>query len=283
MRVIETSIDEDLSLFSQYLWQQRINHRVFEERGRQVLELAEPVDEETVRKAYAEWSDGRLVLKALPRARRRLQILQILRGYPGLACLIATAVVVYPFTAPLAEGHLTAVAAALTIVDLDRYPQAAPGFTEMLGAFEVWRWLLPVFIHFNVLHLVFNCAIVIELGRRLEHEFGGWQLCLVVLVLGLVSNLGQYAMNPNPIFGGLSGVAYGLLGFMLVMQRLVPERAIWHVPAGLSGSLLFFLVLFSTGVTEGFGLFVANSAHWFGLVSGALTALVYARTAHASH
>jgi len=70
MRVIETSIDEDLSLFSQYLWQQRINHRVFEERGRQVLELAEPVDEETVRKAYAEWSDGRLVLKALPRARR---------------------------------------------------------------------------------------------------------------------------------------------------------------------------------------------------------------------
>jgi GlpG protein len=122
---------------------------------------------------------------------------------------------------------------------------------------------------------------VIELGRRLEHEFGPWRLWQVVLLLGLVSNLGQYAMNPNPVFGGLSGVAYGLLGFVLVMERLVVERPAWHLPPGLSGSLLFFLVLFSTGITEGFGLFVANSAHWFGLVMGALMAFGYARIGHA--
>ena len=41
MRVIETSLGEDLSLFSAYLWNQRIRHRVFEERGRQVLEVAD--------------------------------------------------------------------------------------------------------------------------------------------------------------------------------------------------------------------------------------------------
>jgi GlpG protein len=281
MRVIETSIDEDLSLFSQYLWQQRVRHRVFEERGRQVLELADTADEEAVRSAYAAWADGRLVLEAVPAERRGSKVLEILRGYPGLACLIGVAVALYPFTAPLADGRLTGVAAALTFVDLARYPHVAPGFMQVLGELQVWRWFLPVFIHFSVLHLVFNCAIVIELGRRFESEFGGWRLWLVVLALGVVSNLGQYAMNPGqPTFGGLSGVAYGLLGFVLVMDRLVAERPVWHLPPGLSGSLLFFLVLFSTGITEGFGLFVANSAHWFGLLAGAATALGFARMAH---
>ena len=139
-----------------------------------------------------------------------------------------------------------------------------------------------MFIHFSLVHLLFNCAIVVELGRRLEHELGGWRLWLVVLILGSISNLGQYAMNSNPVFGGLSGVGYGLLGFVLVMERLVAERPIWHLAPGVSGSLLFFLLLFSTGITEGFGLFVANSAHWFGLLSGALTALLFVRTAHAA-
>ena len=176
-------MEEDLSLFSQYLWQQRIRHRVFEERGRQVLELADAVDEATARSAYVAWADGRLVLEALPAARRRWQAMRILRSYPGLACLIGVAVLAYPFTAPLTDGRVTAVAAAMTFVDLTRYPLTAPAFYEVLGELQVWRWLLPVFIHFSVLHLLFNCAIVVELGRRLEHEFGGWRLWLVVVVL----------------------------------------------------------------------------------------------------
>jgi GlpG protein len=285
MRVIETSIDEDLSLFSQYLWQQRVRHRVFEESGRQILELANAQDGEAVLGAYAAWSDGRLVLEALPvadtGAARGSQIGRIVRGYPGLVVLIGAAVLLYPFTSPLADGNLTATAAWLTIVDLAGDPRALPDFGELLAQGQVWRWLGPVFIHFNLIHLLFNCTIVIELGRRLEHELGAWRLWLVVAILGIFSNLGQYAMSDSPVFGGLSGVAYGLLGFVLVMERLLRERDVWHLPPGLSGSLLFFLVLFSTGITEGFGLFVANAAHWFGLLAGAATALLFVRVSRA--
>lgn len=281
MRVIETSMDEDLSLFSQYLWKQRIRHRIFEERGQQVVELAEDADASRVRRAYAAWIDGSLVLEAVPAARRTPQIGRIVRRYPGLIALIGIAVMVFPFTAPLAEGTLTAVASKLLIVDLAANPRAVPGFTELLMEGQIWRWLSPIFIHFGLLHLLFNCTIVIELGRRLESELGGWRLWLVVSMVGVISNLGQYAMNDNPVFGGLSGVAYGLLGFVLVMERLVAQRPAWHLPPGLSGSLLFFLVLFSTGVTEGFGLLVANSAHWFGLASGAIAAVIFVRAAHA--
>ncbi len=212
---------------------------------------------------------------------RRCPSPRIIRSYPGLAVLIVLAVALFPFTQAMSDGRVTAIAAQLTIVDLARYPQVAPGFAQMLGELQIWRWFLPVFIHFGVLHLAFNCAVVIELGRRIEDAYGGWRLWLVVLLLGTVSNLGQYAMNPHPIFGGLSGVAYGLLGFVMVMQRFMPESKLWHLAPGLSGSLLFFLVLFSTGITEGFGLLVANSAHWFGLLSGAALALGSAWVAHA--
>jgi GlpG protein len=283
MRVILTSIDEDLSLFSQYLWQQRIRHRVFEERGQQILELADGQDQDRVLSAYAAWGDGRLVLETKPAVRKGSRGLQILRAYPGLVCLVGAALVLYPFTAPLAQGTLTAVAGWLTIVDFSASQGEVPGFADMLVQGEVWRWITPMFIHFNLVHLLFNCTIVIELGRRLEAEMGARWLWLVVLILAVASNLGQFAMNANPVFGGLSGVAYGLLGFVLVMDRLVPGRTAWHLPPGMSGSLLFFLVLFSTGVTEGFGLFVANSAHWFGLAAGAVAAAFYAKVIYAGH
>ena len=81
-------------------------------------------------------------------------------------------------------------------------------------------------------------------------------------------------MNENPLFGGLSGMAYGLLGYLLVMARRAPQDLRWQLPKGFSISLLIFLVVFSTGITEPFGLHVANAAHWSGLICGALLALL---------
>jgi membrane associated rhomboid family serine protease len=46
-------------------------------------------------------------------------------------------------------------------------------------------------------------------------------------------------------------------------------------------TLLAFLVLFSTGITEPFGLMVANAAHWSGLIAGGLVGAVWPRTRHA--
>ena len=185
------------------------------------------------------------------------------------------AVVLFPFTRLLSQGELSAVAAALTIIDLRDAGTSVPEFLELLGRGQVWRWFLPVFVHFGALHLLFNATVMIYLGRRVEARYRWLGLWLLVLVLGVVSNLGQYAMNPNPLFGGLSGVGYGLLGFVLLLQRLRPGVLEWRVPPAFSGGLLFFLVLFSTGVTEQFGgLRIANTAHWVGLVAGALLGLL---------
>jgi GlpG protein len=141
----------------------------------------------------------------------------------------------------------------------------------------VWRWFTPILVHFSVLHLGFNCAVVIEFGRRVERRLGAGGLWLLVLVLAGVSNLAQYAFGAGPLFGGLSGVAYGLLGFVVTMSRLAPTVAAWRLPGGLAVGLLVFLVIFTTGITEPFGLFVANAAHWAGLGAGIVVAAAVGR------
>jgi len=283
MRVIETALDEDLSLFCRYLWQQRVRHRVFEERGMQVVELADPAQADTVRQAYEAFRSGRVQIReAEPAAgagTRRSGLARALTRYPGLSVLIGLALLVFPFSLPMAEGRLTDLVAALAIIDPRLDPRlaagapVAPTLLELLGQLQVWRWFTPMLLHFSVLHLAFNCAVVIELGRRVESGSGALGFWVLVLAIGGLSNLGQYAFGGGPLFGGLSGVAYGLLGYLMVRHRLEPAVAAYQLPRGLIVGLLIFLVLFSTGVTEPFGLSIANAAHWGGLLSGALYGL----------
>jgi len=279
MRVIETSIEEDLSMFSRYLWQQRVRHRIYEESGRQVLEVADPAAVDLVRGAYHAWRSGELVLEAGPAgypalAERLARLLAIVRRYPVLVSVLGLAVLVYPFSAPVADGRLTAVTAWLTIVDLDT--TAEPTLALLLSR-EVWRLITPIFLHFSVVHLLFNVAVTTDFGRRIESGRGPVIFALIVAIIGILSNVGQYLISGNPLFGGLSGVAYGLLGYVLVSQRRFPQEAPWHVHPGFAFSLILFLVIFSTGVTEQFGLHVANAAHWIGLGSGAVLAVLVPR------
>jgi GlpG protein len=272
MRVIETSIEEDLSLFSGYLWGLRVRHRIFEERGRQVLEVADSQTAGTVRNAYAAWREGSLVLERPlslksgygPSLKR---IREVLSRYPVLCGVLGLAVVIYPFSVQIASGELTTVARWLTLVDLN----SSDG---PLDSLELWRWFTPVLLHFSVAHLAFNAAVMTDLGRRIESTQGSSRLAQAILVIGVLSNIGQFAVGGNPLFGGLSGVAYGLLGYVLVSQRRFPDELAWRIHPGFAFSLLIFLVLFSTGVTEAFGLHIANAAHWTGLAVGGLFALL---------
>lgn len=277
MRVIETSLDEDLSLFSGYLWQKRVVHRVYEERGAQVLEVADDTQAGAVREAYRAWRTGRLTIEAAARPVAPAHWTRAFARYPGLTVLIALSLLAFPFSYPVAQERLTAIAAWLTIVD-PRTPLAAlPSLPELLAQGQVWRWFTPMFLHFSVMHLAFNCAITVELGRRVERRLGGMGLWLLVLLLAGISNLVQYAFGASPMFGGLSGVAYGLLGFVLVRARLAPGVPDWQLPPALGIALLVFLVVFTTGITEPFGLFVANAAHWAGLGAGAGAGLMMGR------
>ncbi len=266
MRVIETTTDENLSDFSRYLWEQRLRHRIYEESGLQIVEIAQPEDATPVRQAYHDWRAG--VLKIAPEPlmpRRGIAVSKWLQSNPMLILLLSIAIICFPLTWQWPNPNGLAHWLTFTLSPQANLPVASDG--------QLWRWVTPIFLHFGLLHLAFNAAVVWELGRRVEDQLGSLRFALLLLLLAVASNWAQYWWTPGVTFGGLSGVAYGLLGFIVMSARLRPKSKAWLLPQGFAFGLLVFLVIFSSGITESFGLHVANAAHWGGLGAGLLLAL----------
>ena len=55
-----------------------------------------------------------------------------------------------------------------------------------------WRLVTPIFLHFGVLHLVFNALWLGLLGSKIERAAGSVQALLLIITIAMVSNVGQY-------------------------------------------------------------------------------------------
>jgi GlpG protein len=83
---------------------------------------------------------------------------------------------------------------------------------------EWWRLITPTFLHFSLTHLIFNCLWIYILGSKIEIIDGKGIFLTLFLISGLSSNLGQYFITGDYLFGGLSGVVYGLLGYCFILD-----------------------------------------------------------------
>ena len=131
------------------------------------------------------------------------------------------------------------------------------------------RILGPAFFHYSWLHIVFNTMWWWQLGGSVERILGKGALINLFLITALFSNLGQFIVT-GPNFGGLSGVVYGLVGYVWWYGWLAPEKGLM-ISKPIIGFLLFWLVL---GYVDVLPVNMANTAHLLGLVSGCLLAAV---------
>ncbi|MCA9064287.1 MAG: rhomboid family intramembrane serine protease [Planctomycetaceae bacterium] len=127
---------------------------------------------------------------------------------------------------------------------------------------EWWRLVSPVFIHLDVLHLLFNMMWVWQLAPAIEITRGSLRLLILTLVVAALSNLAQF-YTTGPGFGGMSGVIFGLVGYAWMRGFTLPERGLVIRPLAMLWVILW-LVLCSTGAMGA----VANIAHVSGLVLG---------------
>lgn len=127
---------------------------------------------------------------------------------------------------------------------------------------QVWRLITPIFMHFGMLHLIFNMMWLADLGRMIEHSKGTWFFLLLVVVTSVLSNLGQYIVS-SPFFGGMSGVVYGMLGYVWMLSRYDPSKGLKLHQTTVTMMLVWFVLCF-TGLVGA----VANTAHAVGLVIG---------------
>jgi GlpG protein len=169
----------------------------------------------------------------------------------------------------LAVGLVTALGSNLTLLryfTIDDFSLAGVLGGEAWVSIrqgELWRLISPVFVHFGLLHLVFNLWMLLDLGTALERLFSHWYLLVFVLLLGVVSNLVQYLWTGNPQFGGMSGVIYGLFGFLWFRGRFDPA-----FPQPIANGTVVVLLLWYLACVVGLIGNVANAAHTAGLLVG---------------
>ena len=119
-------------------------------------------------------------------------------------------------------------------------------------------------LRLSILHIIFNLLWWADLGRLIERHQSSAQLLLVTLVTAGISNVAQF-LHSGPLFGGLSGVVYGLLGYLWIYGRLNPGAGY-----ALRREIVLFMLAWMVICFVGLSSVVANAAHLAGLVSGCL-------------
>jgi len=137
-----------------------------------------------------------------------------------------------------------------------------------------WRLISPIFLHFSFAHLAFNCLWIYILGEKIERIDGSLIFISLVIFTAISSNSLQFFWNGSSLFGGLSGVIYGLIGFCMIIE-MDSSRDIYDIPPGLYIFMVIWMILGFLGLLELFGFgSVANFAHLGGLVSGIIFAMI---------
>lgn len=138
---------------------------------------------------------------------------------------------------------------------------------ELWRGMKLWGLFTPVFLHADVLHLAMNCYWLWHLGRVLEREVTRARYAALILVTTVFGSLAEFAVM-GQIGIGMSGMVYGLFGYMLVGRDQHPafrERINASTMKLFFGWLVLCFVLTHLHIVP-----VANFAHLGGLAAGVL-------------
>ena len=258
--------DAEVKAFSRLLWAYKIGHHWVHQADYITLYVLQPPHVDLARRLHADMNAG--IVTAPPRQVNH-----------------ATAVIAAFLQAPVTLSTILislVVFLAIHVFDqwswlsaLTYYPLMVTdqGWALSSRPPEWYRLITPAILHFGWMHVVFNSLWVWEFGRRVERALGAFWTIAVYLAVAIVANVAQAELSGPSIFGGLSGLVYGLLALVWLGGKLPPR---WCVPP--SNTLLYFmlgwLVLGLTGFIDvlGFGS-IANHAHVGGLLAGIMIAL----------
>ena len=273
--VLRLPLSVDLGGFVKLLQRMQVPHRVSEEAGEQVLWVPETISDD-VRVLYQRFPAGDPdqqldIPEQVPMTRPGF--VQQVRHSPVTALVLLASMLVGALTLLGENLQTMAWLTFLPFRVMGEYIQFTP-LADSLASGQWWRLVTPMLIHFGILHLAMNGMWYWELGRRIEARQGSINLLGLTLLFSLVSNYAQYVFGGPGLFGGLSGVLYGLLGHCWIFQLLSPNPA-YRLPRGVLVMMLVWLLLCLSGLVSmiGFGE-IANAAHVGGLVIGCLTGLL---------
>ena len=170
-------------------------------------------------------------------------------------------------------------------VELCLHSWNRPQVLYQLGALEpnailrdhqYWRFITALFLHYGIIHLLFNLFALYILGPPLERVFGAVRFLLCYVISGLGSGAGVIALTllrvvqPAELVGA-SGCVMGIVGAwagFLLRHRHAPQAK-----RRLSNIVIIILVQIAFDISTPQ---VSTSAHLCGLLTGFVLGLMIA-------
>jgi GlpG protein len=306
------SIDNEKQalLFSDYLLSQQIKTQIDQDEGawtvwvrdedqleesrRLLAEFRENPDHDKFPQAIAEAAKLRLTeqREAAEQARNTVDVRNDLWSQPtarrspltmvlGIAC-----VAVALFTSFGANEHGSIMRSLLFADPVhELVPQTGPNgqatmtrdtWRDIRGG-QIWRVITPIFVHLDVAHIAFNMIWLFSLGGMIESRRSTAILAMVVFASAIGGNIGQ-AIVAGPGFGGMSGVVYGLLGFIWIRMYISPGDRLGIARDTIIFMMIWMILGFMGVLKAAFDADIANTAHLCGLLAGILVAIALPTT-----
>ncbi len=270
-QALSVAVEEDLLPLTVLLQEHGVVHRIFEKGGRQVVMVSQADQAEQVQALYHAWRAGKVQIELTRQDRSNLRMLTAIQW--GRAPVTLGLVVLS--IAGFLMVYLQAPMSWISYLTFTPFTLSGNQLLFQNIDTQYWRLVTPVFLHFGWLHIVFNSLWLWDLGGRVEQVMGHFNMLMLFLVIAVVSNVSQFAFGGAALFGGMSGVVYGLLGFSWVAPLLQPA---WSIQPS-KGIMLFmvgWLVVCMVGMVEvlGFGA-IANAAHLGGLLCGLVLGVAF--------
>jgi len=140
--------------------------------------------------------------------------------------------------------------------------------TQLLEPLNTWKLWSPTFVHYTFPHLLTNITLWWLFAGKIERE-SRIELFVIFTLIATCANLSQWYMT-GPKFGGLSGVVYGLMGYLTV-HYYVGNKKKYHIDPAL---VILMLALIPLSFSDMLGK-LSIYAHIGGLISGCLLAFAH--------
>lgn len=146
---------------------------------------------------------------------------------------------------------------------------------------QVWRLFTPMFLHADLMHILFNMLLLNWFGKLIESRRGTATLAWIVLISSPVANV-LPVVAPTALGGGVpaigfSGVGYALFGYLWIGSQIDPRRDLFISPSAVFFLLAWLVLGFTGALDQLVGGKIANWGHLGGLLVGMTMAYIAAR------
>lgn len=271
--VFQASPDINLTPITDRLWQAKIPHRVILNNGSQDLWVARIEDAEQVKIWVQQWQAGELPAKPdkeeMPWQVNAQQKAIAFSRFPITVIMM------------IALWFIFMAQQVGLVVQLDWLMDASLWSGEKLDFTSFWqndvvRWWSPALIHLSLMHIVMNSFWWWVLAKEIELNDGHVALIALTLTLAVGAGYAQY-LAVGPYFAGLSGVTYGLMGWVWGRQyryRTAPmpcyQLPYWLFPF-MMVAMVFMIVL--DGVWGEMN--IGHESHIAGALLGVIIAMLW--------